>query len=78
MSIIYFDTPFPYSNEYSHQKGVFSHKQNNSNVFVASGLYSIVDKFQFSHDKFFFNKDINERVSLTLLYKETEVFGKSR
>lgn len=70
LSIIDFDTPFPYSNEYRHKKGVFSHKQNNSDVFVASGLYSIVNKFQFSHSHFFFDKNIDERVSLTLLYKE--------
>jgi SAM-dependent methyltransferase len=78
LSIIDFETPIPYSNDYSHQKGVFSHKHNNSNVFVASGLYSIVNKFQFSHNNFFFDKSINERLSLTLLYKETQVFGKSR
>ena len=76
LSIIDFETPFPYSNSYSHQSGVFSHKQNNSDVFVASGLYSVVNKFQFSHSNFFFSKEINERVSLTLLYKETEIFGK--
>ena len=75
LSIIDFETPFPYSNEYSHKKGVFSHKQNNSDVFVASGLYSVVNKFQFSHKNFFFDKEIDERVSLTLLYKETTVFG---
>jgi SAM-dependent methyltransferase len=78
LSIIDFDTPFPFSNEYSHKKGVFSHKQNNSDVFVASGLYSVVNKFQFSHNNFFFDKEINERVSLTLLYKETDVFGKRK
>jgi SAM-dependent methyltransferase len=78
LSIIDFDTPIPYSNDYSHKKGVFSHKQNNSDVFVASGLYSVVNKFQFSHSNFFFDKEINKRVSLTLLYKETDVFGKRK
>jgi SAM-dependent methyltransferase len=76
LSIVDFETPFPYSNSYSHQRGVFSHKQNNSDVFVASGLYNVVNKFQFSHSNFFFDREINERVSLTLLYKETEIFSK--
>ncbi len=76
LSIVDFETPFPYSNTYSHQSGVYSHKQNNSDVFVASGLYTVVNKFQFSHNNFFFDKEINERVSLTLLYKETKIFGK--
>ena len=74
LSIIDFETPYPYSNKYSHKDGVYSHKQNNSDVFVASGLYSIVNKFHFSHKKFYFDKDVNERVSLTLLYKEKNLF----
>ena len=74
LSILDFETPYPYSNQYAHLDGVFTHKQNNSEVFVASGLYSVVNKFQFSLKDYFFNKDINERVSLTLLYKETELF----
>ena len=75
LSIIDFDTPYPYSNSYSHADGHFSHKTNNSDVFTASKLYSVVNKFQFSHSGFNFHKEINERVSLTLLYKETHVFG---
>ncbi len=75
LSIIDFETPYPYSNEYSHQKGVFSHKTDNAKVFVGTGFYSIVNKFQFSHSNFFFDKNINERVSLTLLYKEDRLFG---
>ncbi len=77
LSIVDFDTPVPYSNDYSHQSGVFSHKKNNSDVFVASNLYSVVNKFHFSHSNFYFDKNINERVSLTLLFKETDIFGKS-
>ena len=74
LSIIDFDTPYPYSNPYTHRSGVFSYKQNNSDVFVASGLYSVVNKFQFSHRNFFFDKEVNERVSLALLYKENKNF----
>ena len=75
LSIIDFETPFPYSNQYSHKTGVFSHKQNNSDVFTATGLYSIVNKFHFSHNKFSFDKNIDERLSVTLLYKETKIFS---
>ncbi len=74
LSIIDFDTPLPYSNEYSHQQGVYSHKTNNAEVFVASGLYTVVNKYQYSHRGFHFDPDINERVSLTLLYKEQSIF----
>ena len=75
LAIIDFDTPFPFSNDYHHLSGVFSHKKNNSDVFVASDLYSVINKFHFSLSNFFFDKNINERVSLTLLYKETDTFG---
>lgn len=74
LSIVDFDTPKPYSNAYSHSQGVFAHKHDNAAVFVASGLYSVVNKFHFSHSAFHFDRDINERVSLTLLYKETDIF----
>lgn len=74
LSIVDFETPFPYSNEYSHQKGVFCNKTNNSDVFVASGLFSVVNKFQFSLSNFHFDTNIDERMSLTLLYKEKELF----
>ena len=75
LSILDFETPFPYSNPYAHKSGVFSHKQNNSDVFVACGLYSVVNKFQFSHSNFSFDEEIDERVSITLLYKEKNIFG---
>ena len=71
LSNIDFDTPFPFANDYKHKKGLYIYKQNNSNMFIASGSYSIINNFQFSHNNFFFNKEINERVSLKLLYKET-------
>ena len=75
LSIVDFETPFPYSNKYDHQEGIYSHKVNNAEVFVSSGIYSVVNKFHFSHNNLYFNKDINERVSLTLLYKETNIFS---
>jgi SAM-dependent methyltransferase len=74
LSIVDFDPPFPYSNDYKHQKGVFSHKIDNSSVFVSTGFYSIVNKFSFSHEKFSFEKKIDERISLLLLYKENQIF----
>ena len=76
LSIIDFETPYPYSNLYSHNENILSHKHKNSDVFVASGLYTIVNKYQYSHENFFFDKKIDERVSLTLLFKETDIFRK--
>lgn len=77
LSIIDFETPYPYSKKYAYKDGIYSHKQNNSDVFIASNLYSVVNKYHFSHENFFFDKEINERVSLTLLYKESKIFDGS-
>jgi ubiquinone/menaquinone biosynthesis C-methylase UbiE len=77
LSILDFDVPTPYSNQYKHKEGVKSHKINNSNVFVASGLYTVVHKFTYylrnQHNPKFTDV-IDERVSMTLLYKEKDIF----
>jgi SAM-dependent methyltransferase len=77
LSILDFDVPTPYSNQYTHKEGVKSHKINNSNVFVASGLYTVVHKFTYDlrnqHNPKFTDV-IDERVSMTLLYKEKDIF----
>ena len=36
-----------------------------------------MNKFQFSHKNFFFDKEIDEHVSFTPLYKEADIFGKN-
>ena len=74
ISILDFDVPSPYSNKFSHNKNLFSHKLNNSQVFLSTGFYSLVNKVSFSHKRIYFDKEINERVSLCLLYKEKNVF----
>ena len=47
LSIIDFETPFPYANKYLHKGEIYSHKVNNAEVFVSSGLDSVVNKFHF-------------------------------
>jgi len=74
ISIIDFDTPFPYSNKYKHKRGVFSHKIDNSKIFQSSGFYSLVNKYNFSLNGKVFDSKINERVSIQLLFKEPKVF----
>jgi SAM-dependent methyltransferase len=75
LSILDFDPPFPYSNPYSHSEGISSYKIDNSKTFIASGLYTLVAKSSFSHHNQFFNKDVDERISITLLYKESNIFN---
>ncbi|WP_018693815.1 class I SAM-dependent methyltransferase [Algicola sagamiensis] len=77
LSILDFDVPTPYSNQYKHKDGGYSHKINNSNVFIASGLYTVVNKFTYDLSAYRdpkFTDVIDNRVSMTLLYKEKDIF----
>ena len=72
LAIIDFDPLKPFKNEYSHKENIFSYKNNYSNIFLASGHYSLMYKHSFSHHNTIFDKNVNERVSLSLLFKEEE------
>ena len=65
-----FDSPSPYANEYSHRQGVLSYKSDYSNIFTSSGHYHLVSKHSHSHAANHFDPDFDERVSLSLLYKQ--------
>lgn len=71
LSIIDFDPPYPYSNEYAHRKGSKSYKLDNSSVFVSSGLYTLINKYSYSTNRFCFTKSHDDRISLSLLYKNS-------
>jgi ubiquinone/menaquinone biosynthesis C-methylase UbiE len=62
---------------YTHREGVFSFKQDYARCFTESGLYYTVSKMSFSHRVSHFDADPEERVSLTLLYKEAEPYPHS-
>ena len=72
LAIIDFDPIKPFKNKYSHKDNIYSYKNNYPNIFLASGHYSLMYKHSFSHHDEIFHKDNNERVSLSLLYKEEE------
>ena len=71
-------TPFQYKNKYHHKNGAYTYKMNNANTFVSTGMYTIVNKFTFDISKkndYFFTQNYDNRVSITLLYKEKEAFN---
>lgn len=71
-------TPFQYKNKYHHKHGAYTYKMNNANTFVSTGMYTIVNKFTFDISKnnnYFFTQNYDNRVSITLLYKEKESFN---
>jgi len=70
LSILDFDPLQPYSKKYSHFEGLKSYKLDNSRPFLSTGGYYLVNKFSLSHGGRYFTRDVDERVSLMLLYKE--------
>ena len=65
-----FDVRRPRSNPYAHLAGVSSYKSDYSGIFLASGHYSLVNKYSYSHREFHFDYDEDERVAISLLCKQ--------
>jgi len=74
LAITDFDPIHRHKRAYHHKDGVFSYKQDYSQIFTGSGLYYLVAKNSFSHRQPFFDTDGNERVSTTLLFKEVDAY----
>ncbi|ABB25018.1 Methylase involved in ubiquinone/menaquinone biosynthesis-like [Synechococcus sp. CC9902] len=70
LAIHEFDSQSAYANEYSHRQGILSYKNDYSNIFTSSGHYYLVSKHSHAHLAEHFAPDIDERVSLSLLYKQ--------
>lgn len=70
--IIDFDTPIPYKRDYIHNAQVFTYKMQYSNLFLANPQYYFIDKKNFTHNGIKFDKDVQERIALNILYKDTE------
>lgn len=65
-----FEPPFPLKTPYKHLDGVFSYKNNYSNFFTAGSHYSLVRKLNYNHKDLAFDSNFNERVSVSILFKE--------
>jgi len=74
LAITDFDPIHRHKRPYHHKEGVFSFKQDYSRFFTESEMYYLVAKNSFSHRQPFFDEDGNERVSTTLLFKETDAY----
>lgn len=74
LAITDFDPGRIYKRPYIHQEGLFSYKQDYSRFFTDSGLYYLVSKNSFSHRRDFFDDENDERISLSLLFKEMDPY----
>ena len=74
LAILDFDPKQRHKRDYHHKSGLFSYKTSYSDFFVATGHYYLIAKESFSCDANYFNIDSDERMSITILYKEPEAY----
>ena len=69
-----FDPGTHYKKPYNHFQGVFSYKQDYASFYTQSGLYYLMGKHSFSHRSSSFDELADERISTSILYKETDPY----
>lgn len=74
IAILDFDPKLRHKRPYHHKVGLFSYKTSYADFFVAGGHYYLVAKESFSHGANHFTTDSDERVSVSILYKEPEAY----
>lgn len=74
LAILDFDPKQRHKRPYTHKPGLFSYKTTYSDFFTAGGHYYLVAKDSFSHGGGGFATDSDERVSISILYKEPEPY----
>lgn len=70
LAILDFDYGQMVVNRYKHAPGIFSYKNNYSQLFTSSGYFHQVSKWSYSHTSNTFTPDRDERISIEVLYKE--------
>lgn len=68
-----FHPPFPYKNKYSHCDDIYSYKMDHSRLFTWNPAYTLFSQNILAHDESADRKMVNERISLSLLYKDLTV-----
>lgn len=74
LAVLDFDPVLRHRRAYHHKPGIYSYKTDHARFFLGSGHYSLVAKDSFSHDSSHFTPNSDERVSMSVLYKETEAY----
>ena len=70
LAICDFDNSTPYKRPYHHKEGLFSYKNDYSKIFTGSGHYHLMAKESYSHQAEFFTKEFDERVAISILFKQ--------
>lgn len=65
-----FDVPTPYKRTYKHNSDIFTYKCDCTRLFLGDPTYTLIEKTTCSHSAMAFDPTIQERVSISILYKE--------
>jgi ubiquinone/menaquinone biosynthesis C-methylase UbiE len=74
LAILDFDPKQRLKRDYHHKSGLSSFKNSYADFFTAGGHYYLVAKESVSHGGNYFSPNSDERVSITILYKETDAY----
>ncbi len=74
LAIIDFDPPQPMVRPYHHCPGIYSYKQDYSQLFLASGKYTLAEKLPGSHADSCWHPDGGERIALWICRKSNVAF----
>lgn len=74
LAIVDFDPAANHRRAYAHHRGLWSFKQDYSRIPLATGLFSLAAKIPLSHAGDGFEPSSDERVALTILYKEPDPY----
>ncbi len=69
-----FDPGSKFKNKYVHHDDIFSYKQDYASIYLQSGLYYMMGKKCFSHRRTYFDEYADERISTTILFKESNPY----
>ena len=67
-----FFPPLPFKNQYTHKEGVYSYKMKYSKLFTWNPAYNEIFLDVFSHDGYTKRTIPNEKVAISILYKNIE------
>lgn len=75
MVITDFDPAISHARPYHHYSGLFSYKTDYAAALVSPGFYHLAYKYSYSHQQPFFDRNSDERVAVSILYKEITNVG---
>jgi len=74
LAILDFDPNRRYKRPYHHKPGLFTYKTSNADFFTTGGHYCLIAKESFSLVAEHFEPDPDQRISISVLYKEPEPY----